>query len=104
MRSAYGMRDAAADGPVRGVQLDFVDVTPAPVFARLERLDDRVGDFVEVRGRVLVGGAVAATHVTAGHAEPKVHPRAAHAQAVLAPIGAGGDFADLVKVTADFHR
>jgi hypothetical protein len=63
-----------------------------------------MADFVEVCGRVLMRRAVAAADVTTTHAESKVHPRAAHAQAVLAPVGAGGDFADLVKVTADFHR
>src|SRR5258708_12092424 len=63
-----------------------------------------MADFVEVCGRVLMRGAVAAPDVTTDHAEPKVHPRAAHAQAVLAPVGACGDFADLVEVAANFRH
>jgi hypothetical protein len=42
--------------------------------------------------------------VTTRHAEPEMDPRAAHAQAVLASVGAGRDFVDLVEMAADFHR
>jgi hypothetical protein len=58
---------------------------------------------VEMRGRVLVRGAVAAADVTTLHAEPEVHPRAAHPQAVLASVGTGRDLADLVEMCANVH-
>ena len=57
-----------------------------------------------MRGGVLVWLAVAAADVTAGHAKSQVHPGAAHLQAVLAAIGAGRDFVNLVEMAANFHR
>src|SRR5260370_41662101 len=55
-------------------------------------------------GRVLVRGEFAAPDVSTYHEEPKVLPRASHAQAVLAPVGACGDLADLVEVAANFRH
>src|SRR6266851_1885762 len=98
------MRDAAAHGPAGRVELDLVGIAPAPVLARLERPDDRMSGLVEMRGGVFVRGAVAAADMTTLHAEPKVHPRAAHAQAVLASVGAGRDLTDLVEMRANVHR
>ena len=59
---------------------------------------------VEMRCRVLVRRAVTAADVTARHAEPEVHPRPAHPQAVLAPVGARFDLADLVEMAANFDH
>jgi hypothetical protein len=98
------MRDAAEYWPARGIQLDLIGIAPAPALAWLERPDDRVPNLVEMGGGVLVGGAVAASDVTANHAEAEVHPRAAHPQAVLATVGACFDFMDLVEVAANFHH
>src|SRR6266851_8184027 len=98
------MRDAAAHRPAGGLELDLVGVAPTPVFARLESPDDRMSGLVEMRGGVLVRRAVAAADMTTLHAEPKVHPRAAHAQAVLAAVGAGRDLVDLVEMRANVHR
>src|SRR5690242_4218116 len=62
----------------------FVDIAPAPVLARLERLDDRmpvregVGPGVPERRRVT------AAHVPAGQAQAQVHPRGPQSQALLA--------------------
>jgi hypothetical protein len=98
------MSNAAAHRPAGRVQLDLIDVAPAPVLARLESPDDRMTDLVKVRGRVLVWGAVAAADVTAGHAEPEVDPRAAHPQAVFASVGARFDFVNLIEMAADFNH
>jgi hypothetical protein len=102
--SAHGMSDAPEYRPARRVQLDLIDIAPAPVLARLERPDNRMTDLVKMRGRVLVGGAVAAADVTAGHAEPEVNPRAAHPQAVLASVGARFDLVNLVEMAANFNH
>jgi hypothetical protein len=51
---------------------------------------------VEVGGRVLVLGAVAAAHVTATQTQAKVHPGIATLQAFLATSRASGDFLDLI--------
>src|SRR5258708_6956101 len=62
----------------------FVHVTPAPVLARLEGLDDGMPGRVEVFGRVRVLRAVAAADVPAGQAQAQMHPGVAHFQAFLA--------------------
>jgi hypothetical protein len=60
---------------------DLIDVTPQPVFARLEGLDDRVLGSVEMLRRVFVLRTVAAADMTASFAEAKMNPRVAHFQA-----------------------
>src|SRR5260221_11101297 len=62
----------------------FVHVTPAPVLARLEGLDDGMPGRVEVFGRVRVLRAVAAADVPAGQAQAQMYPGVAHFQAFLA--------------------
>jgi hypothetical protein len=57
----------------------------------------------EVRARMLVLGRVAAPDVPAAPAEPKVHPRVAHRQALFAAVGVGADVADLVEVRTCRH-
>jgi hypothetical protein len=37
------------------IKHEFIDITPAPFLARLERLDDRMGGRVKVSRRMLVG-------------------------------------------------
>src|SRR5204862_238563 len=63
-------------------------VAPHPVFAGLERPDDRVIRGRVVRGRVAVLRVVAAADMTAVHAQPQVHPGVAHGETLLA---AGGE-------------
>jgi hypothetical protein len=53
----------------------FVYVAPFPIFSRLKRLYDRMVGGVEVLGRVLVLGIVAAAHVPASEAQAQMHPR-----------------------------
>jgi hypothetical protein len=65
----------------------LVDKTPSPVLARLERSNDGVMGLSEVLGGVFVLRGVAAADVTAGLAEPQVHPRVTHLQALLASCG-----------------
>src|SRR3954447_6736840 len=63
---------------------ELVLVAPAPLFARLERADDRVRRLVVVRGRVPIRRVVATADVTARGADPQVEPLPAHPQAVFA--------------------
>lgn len=81
-----------------GLNEFFVDVAPAPVFSRLEGLNDRVVSRVKVFRSVLVLGAVAATYMTTDEADTKVYPMVAHFQALLAALRGGSNFLDLCEV------
>ena len=78
----------------------FINIAPAPVFTRLERLDDRMFRRMEVFRGVLVLRRIAAADVAAGHAEPQVDPRVANLQAVFTAVSARRDFANLIKMSA----
>jgi hypothetical protein len=79
-------------------QKDFVYVTPSPVLARLERLDDRVLGLMKVFGGVLVLGRITTTHMAADQTLPQVNPTIAHLEALFAAVAAGIDFANLFYV------
>ena len=70
-----------------GLQIRLVDIAPAPVFAALGRLDQRVLRGMKVRARVTVLRRVAATHVAALQAHAQVNPRVAGLQALFAALG-----------------
>jgi len=53
----------------KSIEVQFVGITPAPVFPRLKRLDDRVFDLPIMRARVFVLGRIAAADVSAGKTE-----------------------------------
>src|ERR1022692_1938808 len=88
---------------VSEVQLHLVDVTPAPVFARLERAHDGMVGLVEVFGGVFVLGRIAATHVSATEAQPQVNPSVAHLEAFFAAVCVRRDFVYLVGMSASRH-
>src|SRR3712207_4849477 len=69
-------------------EAQVVGVTPPPVLARLEGLDQGVFGGREMRGGVAVGGLVAAADMPAGHAHPQVNPAVAGAEALLAAVAA----------------
>jgi hypothetical protein len=78
----------------RLLQIQLVHVTPAPVFARFKRLDNRVLCAMEVFAGVAVPGRIAATHVAADQTLAQVNPSVAGFEAILATGAAGRDFAD----------
>src|SRR4051812_26636115 len=82
----------------------FIDVAPAPAFARLERSDDRMLRRMEMLGGVLVLGVVAAADVATGPAKAQVHPGVAHLQAFLATVGAGAVGLDRPQMAAGHPR
>src|SRR5579884_3632371 len=81
-------------------KLHLVDITPAPVLARLERFHDGVVGTVEMFGRVAVLRGIAATHVPADHAQAQVNPAIAGLQTVFAAPAVRLHVANLVRVRA----
>src|ERR1700709_2355480 len=62
------------DPPSGSSRACLVDVAPAPVLARLERLDDGVADESGMPPGVPVRRRVAAPDVPAAQAQPQMHP------------------------------
>src|SRR4051794_23134120 len=77
--------------PSGSSRVGLVDVAPAPVLVRLERLDDGVADQTRMLPGVPVRRGVAAPDVPAGQAQPQVHPRGPHLQALLAALRGARD-------------
>ena len=75
-----------------GLDHYLIDVAVAPVFSRLEGLDNRVSRVVEVCGCVLVLRFIAATYVPTRQAFPEMYPLVPGPEAFLAALG-GGDYA-----------
>jgi hypothetical protein len=82
------------------VEHDFVDVAPAPIFAGLEGLNDRVLGGVEMLCGVTIFRRITAADVPADQAQAKMYPRVAHQEAFLAAFAAGRDFLNFLKVRA----
>src|SRR5882724_7909451 len=89
---------------VRKIEQHFIDIAPAPTFGRIVALDDGMLGGVEVLGRVLVGGIVAAADVTAAAADPEMQPHAAALEAFLATKRARRDIADAGDVSATLRH
>ncbi len=81
----------------------LVDIAPAPVFARLVGLNNRVIGDVEVLGSVLVLGGITTTNVPALQAEAQVYPGIAGRQALFAAVGMRRDILDVVQVCTVWH-
>jgi hypothetical protein len=80
----------------------FIDIAPAPLFIRLEGLDDRVRGRMKVFRGMFVWRRVATADVPAGHAKAQVYPGGADTQAVFTAVGTGGYFLNLIEMCA-FH-
>jgi hypothetical protein len=66
------------------IEEDLVHIAPGPALRRIVSLNDGVmGGMVMVR-RMVIRRLIAATHVTAGSANPEMNPDCAHFQAFLA--------------------
>ena len=77
----------------------LVDVTPTPVFTRLEGLDNRVVGRVEMLRRVLILRGVTTSDMPANQALAQVNPAIANFQTVLTAIRARCDLSYLIQVT-----
>jgi hypothetical protein len=89
----YGSTDRSSR-----LEEQLVDVTPDPVFTRLEGLNDRVVGGVKMLSGVRILRIVTATDMPTGETEAQVHPRISNFQTVLTAIGARGDVLDLIKM------
>src|ERR1700722_19993408 len=85
---------------IRQIEQYLINVTPAPSFRRIVALDDRMLGGVEMLGRVLVGGIVAAADVAARAADPQMQPLAADLQAFLTTERARRDGANSREMAA----
>src|SRR5947209_3684819 len=79
-----------------GIELDLVDVAPAPVLPRLGGFHDRVAGRVEVLRGMPVPGGVTTTDVAADQAEPQMHPAVPRCQALLAALRFGRNRSDFL--------
>jgi hypothetical protein len=96
---AHGYLPAKFDDKLRLLKHHLVDVAPAPVFSRLEGLDNRVVGRVEMLRRVLVLRGVAASDMPANQALAQVNPAIASFQTVLTAIRARRDLSYLIQMT-----
>jgi hypothetical protein len=73
-------------------KVQFIHKTPAPILARLERLNDWMARFMKMFCRMFIWRIIAAPDVTALHAEAKVKPGIAHSQTIFAALRARRNF------------
>ncbi len=85
------------------VQLDLIDVAPAPVLARLKRLHDWMFRAMEMLRGVLVFRRVTATNVTAFQTKAQVYPAITRLQALLASPCVRSDLLNLVEMFTGLH-
>src|SRR5438094_5935462 len=85
-------------GLLHGIELNLVDITPAPVLPRLGGLHDGVAARVEMLRGVLILGGVAAADMAARQTEPEVHPPFPGCQALFAALRVGRDRPDFLDV------
>jgi hypothetical protein len=69
------------------IELELIDVTPAPGFARFKGPYNRMLRRVEMFRRMFIWRRIAAADVAADQAEPQMHPAAANFQTVLTTFG-----------------
>jgi hypothetical protein len=82
------------------VEFDFVDVAPAPGFARFDRTHDGMLGAVKMFGGVLVLRRITAANVATFHAKAKVNPGVTHFQTLLAAGSVRGDFMNVGEMRA----
>jgi hypothetical protein len=84
-------------------QLDFIHVTPAPIFAGFNGFHNGMSGLVKVLGGVFVFRTVAAAHVTTLQTEAQMHPGVSHFEAFFATVCVRGYGANLIEVFAVGH-
>jgi hypothetical protein len=83
---------------------NLVDITPAPIFARLDGTDDGMAGRVIVLGGVPVLGGIAASDMAAKQAKPEMDPGVAGLHAIFADMTSRLEIARLRDVGAVCHR
>jgi hypothetical protein len=86
------------------IEFQLIDITPTPVFSRLDGLHDRVLGSVEMFRGMLVLWGIAATDIPARHALPQMNPSVPHFDTLFAnTIVWWLHIFDLIQVRALFH-
>jgi len=83
---------------LRKIQLNLIDVAPAPAFTRLDRPHDRMLRLLKMLRRMLVQRRIAAPYMPTLQTHPQVNPRAADLQTLLTPVGRRLHTPDLVQM------
>src|SRR5262249_16216057 len=98
-------RDAGHSVDPLDTHRELIGVAPGPIFARLDRADDRMLAALRVRRGVTTGRIIATTDVAALQADPQVEPLAAGRKTVLATVDLLGQLGDvnMVEVRARCH-
>jgi hypothetical protein len=94
---------APSSGTSGKVQLHLIDIAPAPSFAGLERLHDRMLGVMKVFGGVFVFRGITTADVAALQTKAEVNPSVTHLQAFLATMCVRGDLPNLVEMFAGLH-
>ena len=100
----FSQSGKASEGQSTEVKFDLVDITPSPVFARLDRPDDGMGYRAKVFGRVFVLRRIAAADMAACHAQAQMHPDVSHLETFFATACMRFDTLDLVDMRARVHE
>jgi hypothetical protein len=87
----------------RTSNFDLIHITPSPILAGFDGLDDGVLGRAKVLRGVPVLGRVATAYVAAGEAHPQVHPGVSDLQAIFTAAGTGLDVANFLHVFALAH-
>lgn len=82
----------------------IIGETKKPFRLRLEGLQYRMAVTLGVLAGVLVGGVVAAAHLSAGQTQAQINPIAAYLQAFFTTFGIGGVNLSLLNVGAGVFR
>jgi hypothetical protein len=85
------------------IELEFIDVTPTPVFTRLERPHDGVMRSVKMLRRMFIRRRIATAYMSTDKTKPQMHPAGAHFETLLAPFGVRMYVVDLIEMRA-FHK
>jgi hypothetical protein len=81
----------------------IVNVAIAPIFAFLERFDNRVIGCVEMFGRMFVWRRITAADVTTHFAQTQMNPPIAGFQTIFAAVSARRNLFDFFKMFAAVH-
>src|SRR5215468_317264 len=82
------------------VEKEFVDITPHPLFARLEGTNQWMAGRMIMFRRVLVRRRVAAADVPARQTQAQMQPTASAAQTIFTALRAGRHVLNLIQMTA----
>ena len=91
--------------PVRQVEIDLIDIAPAPTFGRIIAFNDGVRGFVEMLGRMAIRGIVATADMPTGATDAQMNPPGPGLETFLASVGAGRHLGDRMIMRAGIgHR